>query len=461
MRRLFDDLRARTAVVGGVIVALLFGVFAYTLVSAATHGFAERVSQRFLSVAGRIAAVSPDSARAVAKALSAEHIRETAERGLRRLEEYGFTPETTMQVDPVLQRAANLSALAAVVAVLAGLSCTVLGAYALARLLRSVDALASSAAEIAAGRYQLEARAQSEGSLGRLSFQIRQSAHRLKEQAEVATEERERLRDFLSDMSHQLKTPLSSLRMYHELLMEMEEAAAAGEGLPGGGAAPDAEQTSGAQDTGGARGADDGGPAADEPKARDLSETRGRFLRRSLAQIDRMEWLVKNLLTEARLSAGSLALSLESQDLGATVAAVIPAFRARAEASGIDLSCRLPDSGPAVAHDRRWLGEAISNVVKNAIDHTPRGGTVSVVVHSSDVFARIVVEDSGPGISAEDLPHIFERFYRGRGASGDAASESTGLGLALAKAIVRRHGGTISATTGRTGARFTITLTRL
>ncbi len=114
----------------------------------------------------------------------------------------------------------------------------------------------------------------------------------------------------------------------------------------------------------------------------------------------------------------------------------------------------------AVSHDPRWLGEAVSNLVKNAIDHTPEGGSVSVTVRHTDVFSRIVVADTGPGVPIEELPRVFDRFYRGRQPSSSRGS-GTGLGLALAKAIVERHGGVISAASPGSGARFTITLLQL
>jgi hypothetical protein len=173
-----------------------------------------------------------------------------------------------------------------------------------------------------------------------------------------------------------------------------------------------------------------------------------------------MEWLVKNLLIEARMEAGALPVSLEPRPIGPTVEDAVSGFRERAWDEQVSLSVALPPADPPVAHDRQWLGEAVSNLVKNALDHTPEGGSVAVTVQHTDVFSRIVVADTGPGIPLDELPRVFDRFYRGRHTPSARAS-GTGLGLALAKAIVERHGGVISAASPGTGARFSITLPHL
>jgi signal transduction histidine kinase len=104
------------------------------------------------------------------------------------------------------------------------------------------------------------------------------------------------------------------------------------------------------------------------------------------------------------------------------------------------------------------MQEAVSNLVKNALEHSPAHGRVTVHVESTNLFARFTVEDTGAGVRPEDLPRLFERFYQGRGAR---RTGGTGIGLALAKAIVERHGGFISADSAPDGgARFTVTLPR-
>lgn len=107
----------------------------------------------------------------------------------------------------------------------------------------------------------------------------------------------------------------------------------------------------------------------------------------------------------------------------------------------------------AFAGDIRWTGEAVVNIMKNCMEHTGEGGTIRVSGRENALFAELVIEDNGPGIEKEDLPHIFERFYKGK----NSGETSVGIGLALASMIIRKEAGMISAENrSEGGARFRI-----
>ncbi len=405
-------------------VAYLGIGLALTIVTAACAFFAAKwvaetpkteVAERLLSIAALLVSDAPESAPEIAQLLQGESDPDAVARGREILSRYGFEIDVLAQLEPGLSAIDLLPLIAVVATLLAGAGTAGLAALALRRTYASVERLAAVASRVADGRYSLQAEQETEGSLGRLTYQIRQTAHRLAEQAETARAGNELLRSFLSDVSHQLKTPIASIRMYHELLLEMED---------------------------------------------DEADKKAEFLGRSLKQIDRMEWLVKNLLVEARMEAGALPLSLAPMPIGPTVDDAVSGFHVRATDQRVVLAVELPPEDPPVAHDRHWLAEAVSNLVKNAFDHTPEGGRIVVSVRHTDVFSRIVVTDSGPGIALEELPRVFDRFYRGRQTPSTRAT-GTGLGLALAKAIVERHGGVVSAASTGAGARFTITLPAL
>jgi signal transduction histidine kinase len=114
-----------------------------------------------------------------------------------------------------------------------------------------------------------------------------------------------------------------------------------------------------------------------------------------------------------------------------------------------------PDSTILLRHDEKWLGEAVSNIVKNSIEHTGAGGSIEIEIAETPLMTTVTVSDNGEGISGEDLPHIFKRFYRGR---NNPHGSGTGIGLALAKAIIENEGGVISVRSvlGK-GSAFTIT----
>ena len=111
-----------------------------------------------------------------------------------------------------------------------------------------------------------------------------------------------------------------------------------------------------------------------------------------------------------------------------------------AEAADVSLDIRIPEE-IVIKGDKRWFGEALTNIIKNGIEHTPAGGHVSVSATQNNIVSCIKIADDGQGISPEHLPHIFERFYK----AGNTSTNSVGIGLAMAKQIINNHGGRIEA----------------
>lgn len=163
--------------------------------------------------------------------------------------------------------------------------------------------------------------------------------------------------------------------------------------------------------------------------------------------------LVEDLRTLANAEAGALVLQREPTDLAVLVEETLKSFRARADAQQVSLSSSVSSSLPLIDLDPIRIREVITNLVANALQHTSSGGSVSVSVMDHHQAFEIAVRDSGAGIATEDLPKVFDRFYRG------PASRGSGLGLAIAKKLVAAHGGEIvvSSELGK-GATFTITL---
>ncbi len=230
-------------------------------------------------------------------------------------------------------------------------------------------------------------------ALDQLSLALHEQYARRASSGERAIKDRRYMKDLLADMSHQLKTPLASMRMYVELMQRMPDMDAA---------------------------------------------TRERFLGESMDQLERMEWLVQGLLKMARLEAGSVRLELRPALIDDTLDQAAAPFRLSAQLSGTQLS--VTGCGATFPHDAEWLAEAIGNLIKNALEHAP-GGHVDVRAVATPLTVEICVRDDGEGVALDVLPHLFERFYSHRSA---VKSGSVGLGLALAKEIVTQSGGTIS-----------------
>jgi signal transduction histidine kinase len=221
----------------------------------------------------------------------------------------------------------------------------------------------------------------------------------------------DRLRtNFVSDVSHELRTPLTAIRGFVETLQD---------------------------------------GAADDPAVRD------RFLATIAIETERLTRLTNDLLLLTRADAGRLDLRLAPIDLGDCVQRAVAQLTGHAREKRITIATGLPDSPVSAQADADRIHQVLVNLLDNAIKFTPAGGRVTISVGDH----AVTVADTGPGIPADEMPHIFERFYRGDRSRARQGSDGSGLGLAIAKAIVEAHGGQIWATSeSGKGAVFRFTL---
>ncbi len=234
-----------------------------------------------------------------------------------------------------------------------------------------------------------------EGELYRLFHEINSLAVILGAHAENEAKSKTFLQNTISDISHQLKTPLAALNIYNGIIQE--EAAAL-------------------------------------PTIRD-------FTMRCEQELDRIEALVQSLLKIAKFDAGAIIMNKQQENVSELIETVQAhfAFRAAQEKKEIHLS---GDETITLLCDRSWLLEALDNLVKNALDHTKAGDSVHLQWNRLPSVLQITIKDTGSGIHPEDQYHIFKRFYRSRFSKD---TQGIGLGLPLAKAIIEAHNGTIEA----------------
>ena len=247
-----------------------------------------------------------------------------------------------------------------------------------------------------------------------LAQQFNVMADRLSESLRLLEADRDRLREFVADVSHELRTPIAALRAFTEL---------------------------------------QGDGQVDEA-------TRREFLARSSEQISRLEWMSTNLLDLSRIDAGIFPLDMRHGDLRDPIRSVVEAHAELAEQRGVSLVSEVPPGPVMLRFDRERIVQLLTNLVGNGLKFTPRGGEVRVSLTDAPVGATLEVRDSGPGILAAELPHVFERFFRGTNV-GDARASGSGLGLAIARSIVEMHDGGIevASATGE-GSTFTVRLPR-
>jgi signal transduction histidine kinase len=184
-------------------------------------------------------------------------------------------------------------------------------------------------------------------------------------------------------------------------------------------------------------------------------ETRERYLREIRTHVGVLGDLVDDLFELSRIEAGEISWSIRQVELGPLIDETVAAMRAQADARGVRVAAELPAGGLVAAADAEKVQRVLFNLIQNAIRHTPADGSVTVRAraHGSDV--EVEVDDEGEGIAATDAGRVFDAFYRGDASRGE---EGAGLGLAIAKAIVEAHGGRIWLEPGAPGTRVLFTL---
>lgn len=241
-----------------------------------------------------------------------------------------------------------------------------------------------------------------EGELSILATQLQKVTLRLLESAERSRSDKKALADSLADISHQLRTPLTTMNLTATML-----------------------------------------------SAAELSPSRRQELTAELRNLlHQTHWLVETLLKLSKLDAGTVTFAREEisvqQLLRHALAPLAVPMDLRDQRT--ELCC----AEERFVGDLRWTAEALGNVLKNCMEHSPTGGTITVNAEETALYTAITVEDTGEGFSPEELPHLFERFYKGEHSTG------YGIGLALARTIIAAQNGTIRAMNTPRGAKFEI-----
>lgn len=238
----------------------------------------------------------------------------------------------------------------------------------------------------------------SEGELAILSSEIEKALSKLVSTNEALSAEKRALSDSLADISHQLRTPLTSLGVELELIR---------------------------MNTG--------------------NEEQRTRVQDSQRLVERIQWLVSALLKLARLDAGTVKLTRQTVSVKDLIDAAMTPLAISFDLADVQGVYDI-DESITFQGDAAWSREALQNILKNCMEHTPPKGSVTISAQEDALATRICVYDSGTGVTEEDLPHIFDRFYRGQSsASSEVEPTGVGIGLSLAKALICAQGGTIRA----------------
>lgn len=269
---------------------------------------------------------------------------------------------------------------------------------------KKISKLSNDINKILHGDESINLQQYSEGEISILQSEIYKMTVKLSEQQKQLQDDKVFLSDSIADISHQLRTPLTSANLLVSLMSE---------------------------------------PNLSDEKRIELSS-------QLLSTLSRMDWLIVTLLKLSKLDAGTVELKRENLTLESLIQKSTEHLLIPMEIK--EQTLKINASGNFYG-DMHWSIEAISNILKNCMEHTPQGGTIEITAQENPINSEIIITDSGCGFSQKDLTHLFDRFYKGE----NSDKQSFGIGLALAKTIINNQKGTIKAKNAKQGgAQFII-----
>ena len=273
------------------------------------------------------------------------------------------------------------------------LSLVVFGVYTSKRK-RKIDELDRYIQDVSNKMYEIGIDKESEDELNRLKDSLYKITVMLKEDSESKRKQNEAILELVSDISHQLKTPITSIQILLDNILENENMD---------------------------------------------SDTRRKFTLEILRQVKGMNFLIFSLLKLSKLDACVVEFDNEEISVNKLVADILANLDVLIELKHLDVHVDVSEN-VRFDGDYNWNKEAVLNIVKNAVEYTPDGKNIFIGAEENDLYTKIVIRDEGKGIDENDLPHIFERFYK----RDNSAEDSFGIGLALSKSIVEKQNGFVS-----------------
>ena len=361
------------------------------------------------AIASRMAELEPELVPEIIPLITKGASPSRIQTGQEFLKEYGLTPDLTDGLFPYLQPTFHHN-LVSVVLMLGCLTMVFffLNYFQYAFFYRRLRRITLGAKRLVEGDDQLQLAEEEEGDFSKLANAFNSMRKIILSQLDQLKKEKQFLVDLLADISHQIKTPLSSLVVYNDIMLQQELSSAQSEG----------------------------------------------FLLKKEEQLARMNWLIDRILKLARLDAQAIDFDRQVRGLNQTISHAIAAVESQASLGRVTI---VYHQAPAVFfnHDHLWLEEALINILKNGIEHTAAGGQITINLTENPLFRRITIEDTGEGIAREELAKVFQRFYKIPNAK---KSGSLGIGLALARSIIEAHDGVIEVQSQpNIGTRFIIT----
>lgn len=389
---IFKNRNSRKTIILGIIVIMLSTGIFWVINNIQYRKYLKIVNAKIDNIISQVIEKYPDiTEEAVLKILKNN---ETPESSI--LEKYGYTPDISYIKTLGEQIETNKKQNIALVIIFGTVSLGIYLIYVITQE-KKIDEINEYIKQINNKNYILKIEENDNGELSKLRNELYKTTVLLKETAEISEKEKENLSTAIADISHQLKTPLTSIRIMLDNIQDD----------------PDMEK-----------------------------EVREDFLIEISKQIDWISSLVVALLKIAKFDAGTI--KMENNEINAKnlIDNIVSNLAILMELKNIEIITNVDEKATFIA-DYKWQQEALTNILKNAIEHSKHNSRIYITVENTNLFLKIIIKDEGSGIDKEDLKHIFQRFYKTKNSS----ENSIGIGLPLAKAIIEQSNGYIKVET--------------
>lgn len=383
---------------------MVFALIVFFIVNVVMDNINKKIIERDTALVGSIIKNSPELKDEIIPYITKEVSDEDKLIGQEILKSYGYYESLNKSFQPILKgNKLPIFISFLVLFFIVPLGLMIKGEY--KKIYKKVQDVYNAAEKVVEGDFGVYLTEEGEGDFNILNHQFNQMSNRLENSLSILKKEKIFLKNMISDISHQLKTPLSSLIVINDLLLE------------------------------------NGNMELD---------IRQNFLERERTQLERMEWLTINLLKVARIEAGAIEFKNDKVLLKEVVDLALVALNDKLEGQILEIQ---GNENGVFYGDKDWTGEVLINIIKNSIEHGR--GKIEIKLEETPLFSNITIRDNGEGIDEKYLPHIFERFYK---ISSEVKPESIGIGLNLAKLIVESQDGTISVKSKKNyGTEITVT----
>lgn len=395
--RLLKNKEVKLIIITSLITFLVF-LTAFIFI---TYNWFNDINKKYIdqntALVGVIIENNPEIEEEIVPIITKGNINEYYELGNNILDKYYYNENLNPIKNPILKDSySNLKLTIILLWILFFIVAMILILKIISPIFNNIKKLGERADEMVEGNFNSTELKFEEGDFYVFYNKFIHMGERLENALKDLKDEKINLKDIINDISHQLKTPLSALIAYNDILKNHENM--------------------------------------------DI-ETKSKFIEMTSEQLDRMDWLITTLLKYARIESNAVSYNKEMIPISESIRYAIEPLKVSANNKKQRIELDFNSEG-YYFHDKKWVAESLSNIIKNAIEHTDINGKIKITLEETPMSISITISDNGEGIEKSELKNIFKRFYKGKNSINP---KSIGIGLSLSKKIIEAHGGSITA----------------